>query len=307
MTVKRTRAKKVSNDSDDYTPKTADVAPAKEPAEESAPKRYRLRSGAAGRIEANKENPSNNDNVSKTKQEAKPKVTKPKSGPKPFIEYKGKVEYYTQFGDIQEACEKLLKWVQSEAERPDCTVIPIAFDMEWPFTFQTGAGRSAVIQLCADVNLCYVLHISKLKVLPPALLELLYHEKVCLHGVCVKNDLRKLQRDYPAVDSQRMVDQCKDLGVWCNEVCNTGGRWSMERLVMYLCKLQINKEGKVRRSKWDVQPLTPEQQIYAAIDVYIAQVMYIELEQRLQKKLKEEAEIVDEFGEKALAAIKQLQ
>lgn len=80
----------------------------------------------------------------------------------------------------------LRKWVQSEAEKPDCTTIPIAFDMEWPFSFQTGAGRSAVIQLCADVGLCYVLHISQLKTLPPALLALLYHEKVCLHGVCVK-------------------------------------------------------------------------------------------------------------------------
>lgn len=48
------------------------------------------------------------------------------------------------------------------------------------------------------------------------------------------SDLRKLQRDYPAVDSQRMIDSCTDLGPWCNSVCNTGGRWSMERLVMYL-------------------------------------------------------------------------
>lgn len=48
------------------------------------------------------------------------------------------------------------------------------------------------------------------------------------------SDLRKLQRDYPVVDSQRLVDQCRDLGVWNNAVCNTGGRWSMERLVMYL-------------------------------------------------------------------------
>lgn len=48
------------------------------------------------------------------------------------------------------------------------------------------------------------------------------------------SDLRKLQRDYPEVDSQRPIDRCTDLGVWCNEVCNTGGRWSMERLVMYL-------------------------------------------------------------------------
>lgn len=76
--------------------------------------------------------------------------------------------------------------MKSEATREDVTAIPIAFDMEWPFSFQTGSGRSAVIQLCADVNRCYVLHISQLKVLSPSLLQLLYHEKVCLHGVCVK-------------------------------------------------------------------------------------------------------------------------
>lgn len=34
--------------------------------------------------------------------------------------------------------------------------------------------------------------------------------------------------------------------------------------------MQINKEGKVRRSKWDIQPLSPDQQIYAAIDVYVS-------------------------------------
>lgn len=100
MTVKRTRATKASTDNDAYTPEIADLAKA----EESAPKRYRLRSGAVGRTtESNKENPT-----VAVRNEAKPKVTKPKSGPKPFIEYTGKVEYYTQFGDIETACEKLL-------------------------------------------------------------------------------------------------------------------------------------------------------------------------------------------------------
>ena len=40
------------------------------------------------------------------------------------------------------------------------------------------------------------------------------------------------------------------------------------------CKLRINKDGKVRRSKWDVQPLSPEQQIYAAIDVYVSFIFF---------------------------------
>lgn len=58
--------------------------------------------------------------------------------------------------------------------------------MEWPFTFQTGSGRTAVIQLCADVNLCYVLHVHDLKRMPAVLVALLKHDKVILHGVNIK-------------------------------------------------------------------------------------------------------------------------
>lgn len=74
-------------------------------------------------------------------------------------------------------------WVNSQQTNE---MIPIAFDMEWPFTFQTGPGKTAVIQLCADIDLCYVLHIAALKKLPAALVQLLMHDKVCLHGVNIK-------------------------------------------------------------------------------------------------------------------------
>lgn len=65
-------------------------------------------------------------------------------------------------------------------------MIPIGFDMEWPFTFVTGPGRTAVIQLCADVGVCFVFHIFHLKKLPAVLVALLTHDKVCLHGVNIK-------------------------------------------------------------------------------------------------------------------------
>lgn len=113
-------------------------------------------------------------------------------------------------------------------------IIPLSFDMEWPFNFQTGPGKSALIQICAKIDLCYLFHISQIKSLPASLVKLLTHDKVKLHGVNVKNDCRKLQRDFPEIDSQKMVDQCTDLGVWCNAVTGTGGRWSMERLVKHL-------------------------------------------------------------------------
>lgn len=34
--------------------------------------------------------------------------------------------------------------------------------------------------------------------------------------------------------------------------------------------MRINKDKKVRNSKWHVMPLTKEQQIYAAIDAYVS-------------------------------------
>lgn len=71
-------------------------------------------------------------------------------------------------------------------------MVPIGFDMEWPFTFTTGPGRTAVIQLCANVDLCYIFHVSELKKLPASLVILLTHDKVCLHGVNVKKYSRFL-------------------------------------------------------------------------------------------------------------------
>lgn len=43
-----------------------------------------------------------------------------------------------------------------------------------------------------------------------------------------------MERDFPEVKVQKMIDQCRDLGPFCNEVMGTGGRWSMANLVSYI-------------------------------------------------------------------------
>lgn len=92
---------------------------------------------------------------------------------------------------LEEKCMVLFKsfyytihreWANQQTEN----VIPIAFDMEWPFSFTTGSGRTAVIQMCANLDTCYVFHVYNLKKLPAALFLLLSHERVCLHGVNIK-------------------------------------------------------------------------------------------------------------------------
>lgn len=204
--------------------------------------------------------------------------------------------------EIAAACDEVLQWVLKQEQ----SVIPIAFDMEWPFSFQTGPGKSALIQICADLDLCYLFHLSKLKKLPAALLALLNHSKVRLHGVNIKNDFRKLERDFPEAKAEVMIEQCVDLGVWCNEVCETGGRWSLERLVSFICKLRIDKNKKVRMSQWHVIPLNENQMMYAAIDVYISQVIYNELEKRQLEKEQKKSEFIEQHGEKSYAAVKTL-
>lgn len=101
----------------------------------------------------------------------------------PFINYKGKIEYYTLSQDIAFASDQLLQWVDKQTDKDK---VPIAFDMEWPFSYKTGAGKSALIQVCADINLCYLFHIYELKRLPAALIKLISHPKVVLNGVNIK-------------------------------------------------------------------------------------------------------------------------
>lgn len=62
----------------------------------------------------------------------------------------------------------------------------LGFDMEWPFSYQTGPGKTAVIQISPDLTTCYILHVSELKNLPKSLSELLIHPKVRLSGVNIK-------------------------------------------------------------------------------------------------------------------------
>lgn len=74
------------------------------------------------------------------------------------------------------------QWVEKQKE----DIVPMAFDMEWPFSFQTGPGKSSVIQICVDEKCCYVYQLTNVKKLPSALVALINHPKVRLHGVNIK-------------------------------------------------------------------------------------------------------------------------
>ncbi|XP_017102313.3 3'-5' exonuclease [Drosophila bipectinata] len=231
-----------------------------------------------------------------------PSPEKEKPEKLPFIKYKGAIKYYTESQDIAASADDVMQWVDKQKEE----VVPMAFDMEWPFSFQTGPGKTSVIQICVDEKCCYIYQLTNVKKLPSALVALINHPKVRLHGVNIKADFRKLQRDYPEVSADALIEKCVDLGVWCNTICETGGRWSLERLANFICRKAMDKSKKVRMSKWHVIPLDENQLMYAAIDVYIGQVIYRDLEQREKTKLKNEEKFKEENGETAFKAVKAL-
>nr|XP_040233197.2 Werner Syndrome-like exonuclease [Anopheles coluzzii]XP_040233207.2 Werner Syndrome-like exonuclease [Anopheles coluzzii]XP_049461808.1 Werner Syndrome-like exonuclease [Anopheles coluzzii] len=199
----------------------------------------------------------------------------------PFVSYTGAIEYYTTFQDVAFSCDQMMQWVEQQQEdRP----IPIAFDLEWPFSFQTGPGRTALMQLCAAPNRCLLLQLSCLQKLPAALLQLLYHPRVLLHGVNVKNDFRKLARDFPAVSADLLIERCVELGQWYNRLHGTTGIWSLARLVEQVLRQRVSKDKRVRMSKWNVLPLSDDQKLYAAIDVYVGQLLYMKLAERQRQQ-----------------------
>lgn len=204
---------------------------------------------------------------------------------RPYIKYSGKINYVTTLIDCALACDDLLTMANKCTEE----TFVIGFDMEWPFSFQTGPGRTALIQISPSLDICHLLHLPELKKLPKVLKEFLEHPKVRITGVNIKNDIRKLCRDFKGLfDVDQLLANCIDSGVMANKILPFTQRWSMEKLVDYVLKMKISKDKKVRMSKWHVMPLSKPQKIYAAIDGYASLLLYQELKKWELELLKEQ-------------------
>lgn len=75
-------------------------------------------------------------------------------------------------------------WVEEQTNDK----IPIAIDIEWPVSYCFGEPqeRTALIQLCAKSDECFVFHVINIEKLPDVLITLLIHSKVILHGIKIK-------------------------------------------------------------------------------------------------------------------------
>ncbi|XP_023707539.1 Werner Syndrome-like exonuclease isoform X2 [Cryptotermes secundus] len=146
----------------------------------------------------------------------------------PNLSFMGTVHYCRTEKECGRACESLMKQVETQEE------LVIGFDMEWPVHFKTGSGKTALIQICAEEQTCYLFHVSCMRSLPEAFVHLLKHPKFKLVGVNIKNDLWKLSRDFGITVKPLIESRVVDLGELANETLRSGQRWSLDRLVLHV-------------------------------------------------------------------------
>jgi hypothetical protein len=190
------------------------------------------------------------------------------SDDKEFITYSGKIHYITDFYICAETFDKLLTQINEETEDLN-ERLPVAFDMEWSFNWTSGPDKTSVIQICSDLNDCYVVQVSKMNRIPASFVAYLNHPKTLLHGVNIKNDLRKLERDFPYIKADPLIEKCVDLGTFYNQVFNSSERWSLANLALHTLKQKVDKSRQVRMSYWHMT-LSEKQLMYASLDVYVS-------------------------------------
>ena len=159
---------------------------------------------------------------------------------------------------------------RTEIEKYDSEHVPVSFDLEWTFNYQSGPQPTSLLQVCLNLNQCYIVQMSELKKIPASLSVFLNHKKTILHGVNIKNDLRKLAKDFPCFNGDKLIEKCCDLGEFYNKVFNSAERWSLERLAIQCFKERIDKSRHLRMSNWSRPPLSQKQLMYASIDVYVS-------------------------------------
>ncbi|CAI0437694.1 unnamed protein product [Linum tenue] len=181
----------------------------------------------------------------------------------PAIKFGGRISYTRTSVEVEKAARELLRSL--EAKRGESGHVAVGFDIEWKPTFRKGVppGKAAVMQLCADIGQCYVMHIFHSGI-PPSLRLLLRDSTLVKVGVGIDNDCVKVFKDYNV-----SVQGVGDLSCLANQKLGGEPRnWSLKALTEMLVSKELPKPNKIRLGNWEVKSLSKQQLQYAATDAF---------------------------------------
>ncbi|CAI9117570.1 OLC1v1018975C1 [Oldenlandia corymbosa var. corymbosa] len=187
----------------------------------------------------------------------------------PEISFRGRIVYSRSFDEVEKSAAELLNFVEAKRRTEGQAIL--GFDIEWRPTFRRGIapGKSAVLQICGDSKVCYVMHIHHSGI-PQNLRSLLESPTSLKVGVCIANDARKMFSDHSV-----WIKDLEDLSYLANQ--KLGGdckNWSLSSLTeMLICK-QLPKPHNIRLGNWEANVLSDEQLKYAATDAFVSWYLF---------------------------------
>eukprot|EP00775_Hariotina_reticulata_P011580 gene11580-11724_t len=174
----------------------------------------------------------------------------------------------------------------------------IGLDCEWKPNYVKGAApnRTALLQLAYAVEdgqdvrpkvdgrgvVVLLLHVFYSGI-TPKLQELLIRDDIAKVGINIGGDVSKLLADYAVTvnGAEELSDAAHKRQLRCVEgiTANTEHkRWSLAGLVEEVLTLQLPKPVGVRCGNWEARPLSQEQKLYAALDVFASLLLHYELQ-----------------------------
>uniref|UniRef100_A0A0E0KMD8 3'-5' exonuclease n=1 Tax=Oryza punctata TaxID=4537 RepID=A0A0E0KMD8_ORYPU len=184
------------------------------------------------------------------------------------VMFNGKIVYCRTPSEVEKATRDILCKIETMKASGQ---VSLGFDLEWrPFPRRGDPPcKVAVMQLCMERTLCYVMHIIHSGV-PPVLKSLLEDSSSVKVGICIDNDARKMFNDYDV-----HVQPLMDLSNLANAKLGfPPKRWSLASLTeMVTCK-ELPKPSNIRMGNWEAYVLSKQQLQYAATDAYISWHLY---------------------------------
>ncbi|CAN4120842.1 unnamed protein product [Withania somnifera] len=178
--------------------------------------------------------------------------------------FKGRVIYSRTTKEVEKSAVELFNFVEEKKRKEGH--VALGFDIEWKPTFRKGVapGKAAVMQICGDKDICYVLHIIHSGI-PQTLQFLLEDPTVVKVGVCIANDAYKVHRDHNV-----SVNALEDLSELANRKLDDPKKWSLASLTEKLLAKQLPKPSKIRSGNWEANVLSSDQLHYAATDAFVS-------------------------------------
>ncbi|CAH9120883.1 unnamed protein product [Cuscuta epithymum] len=185
------------------------------------------------------------------------------------LAYGGRVIYSRTACEVERSAEKILRLVEERRSKEEA--VALGFDMEWKPSFKKGVspGKAAVMQICGDMDNCYVFHIFHSGI-SQNLQLLLENNTIPKVGVGIAIDAKKAFKDHNVC-----VSSLVDLSTLANQKVHGGpSKRSLSSLSLEFLYQELPKENFIRLGNWETDILSEKQLDYAATDAYISWKLY---------------------------------